>query len=106
MKRLHWIMRPLSIGLCAGVMTSGLAFVAPARADEPRKIDDCEKIQAADAYNQCLAKFGPSSKLHNLEPEKPGDVKASGAEAAAAAGPLKYRGHHRGHGHVFHRRHR
>ncbi|MGD0634292.1 MAG: hypothetical protein ABSA13_08460 [Beijerinckiaceae bacterium] len=101
------IKRTLAMGLSAGVMVSGLVFVAPVRADEPRKIDDCEKIQAADAYNQCLAKFGPSSKLHNLEPEKPGDVKASAAEAAATAGPTKYRGHHRGHGHVFfHRRHR
>ncbi len=25
----------------------------------PRTINDCEKIEAADAYNQCLALFGP-----------------------------------------------
>lgn len=52
-------------------------------------IADCEKIQAADAYNQCLAKFGPSGKNLNMEPEKPGDVKASPEEAAAGAGKAK-----------------
>ena len=106
MKRLRMIKRTLAMGFSLGVMSSGLVFAVPARADEPRKIDDCEKIQAADAYNQCLAKFGPSSKLHNLEPEKPGDVKARPAEAIATAGPAKYRGHHRGHGHGHRRRHR
>jgi hypothetical protein len=30
----------------------------------PRSIDDCEKIQAADAYNQCLAVFGPPARGH------------------------------------------
>ncbi|MDQ6702813.1 MAG: hypothetical protein M3Z96_06755, partial [Pseudomonadota bacterium] len=30
----------------------------------PRSIDDCEKIQAADAYNQCLALFGPLARGH------------------------------------------
>jgi hypothetical protein len=30
----------------------------------PRGIDDCEKIQAADAYNQCLAVFGPLARGH------------------------------------------
>src|SRR3984893_19337898 len=30
----------------------------------PRTIDDCEKIQAADAYNQCLAVFGPVARGH------------------------------------------
>ena len=60
------------------------------------KIDDCEKIQAADAYNQCLAKFGPTSKVHSVEPEKPGDVKASSADAAASAGPPKGSARHAG----------
>ncbi len=55
-------------------------------------IDDCETIQAADAYNQCLAKFGPTSKVKSVEPERPNDVKANGEEAAASAGPLKGRG--------------
>ena len=69
------------------VGTFGIAL-----ADEPRTIDECEKIQAADAYNQCLAKFGPTSKLRNLEPQRPGDVKNNSAEAAATAKPLTFKG--------------
>ncbi len=73
------------------VLFSALCLGA-ARAEEPRTINDCEKIQAADAYNQCLAKFGPESKVKSLEPERPGDVKANGAEAAASAQPVARRG--------------
>ena len=101
------------LALClAGVAVSGAAARAQAR------IEECEKIQAADAYNQCLAKFGPTSKVKSVEPVKPGDVKDSSAEAAAGV-PAKAsrsggrhasrgrvaRGHGRGHGHaVSHRR--
>ena len=31
----------------------------------PRTIDDCEKIKDADAYNLCLAGFGPTRGQHN-----------------------------------------
>ncbi len=34
----------------------------------PRSIKDCEKIQAADAYNRCLASFGPVAHMHRLGP--------------------------------------
>ncbi len=73
-----------------GALALGLAATTMAQAQAT--IDDCEKIQAADAYNQCLAKFGPTSKVKSVEPEKPGDVKASGEEAAATAGPTRHRG--------------
>lgn len=40
-------------------------IAAPAHSNSaPRGIDDCEKIQAADAYNQCLAVFGPLARGH------------------------------------------
>ena len=40
-------------------------IAAPAQSNAaPRGIDDCEKIQAADAYNQCLALFGPLARGH------------------------------------------
>jgi len=40
-------------------------IAAPAQSNAtPRSIDDCEKIQAADAYNQCLAVFGPVARGH------------------------------------------
>ncbi len=87
-------MRPLPTIVPSAALALLLAFFcgAAARAEDARTIADCEKIQAADAYNQCLAKFGPESKVKSLEPERPGDVKASGAEAAASAGPAKHRG--------------
>lgn len=39
----------------------GLVFANTAQA-APRSINDCEKIDAADAYNQCLASFGPTPR--------------------------------------------
>ena len=71
----------------AGAFAFTLICLAAARGQA--RIDDCEKIQAADAYNQCLAKFGPESKVKSVEPERPGDMKGSSEEAAAAAGPPK-----------------
>jgi hypothetical protein len=54
-------------------------IAAPAHLNAtPRSIDDCEKIQAADAYNQCLAVFGPLARGHGAA----GD----GVEAEAATG--------------------
>ena len=96
MRSVPTTMTPAALALLLLAVLSGAA-----RAEEPRVIADCEKIQAADAYNQCLAKFGPESKVKSLEPERPGDVKASGAEAAASAGPVKHgsrvaRGRHGG----------
>jgi hypothetical protein len=37
----------------------------------PRTIQDCEKIGAADAYNQCLASFGPAAREHVLKSVAP-----------------------------------
>ena len=68
--------------LAASALLIGGATTALAQA----RIEDCEKIQAADAYNQCLGKFGPTSKVKNVTPAQPGDVKGSGEEAAASAG--------------------
>ena len=70
---------------------------APAQSKAaPRSIDDCEKIQAADAYNQCLALFGPLARGHgaagdgvdvdNQDAEAtPGNAKA-GVAAVAVSG--------------------
>lgn len=35
-------------------------LVVEAAAAAPRSIADCEGIEAADAYNRCLASFGPA----------------------------------------------
>jgi hypothetical protein len=37
----------------------GLLTFAGLPVSAQTSIDDCEKIQAADAYNKCLAQFGP-----------------------------------------------
>ena len=82
----HLTSRP-ALARLLGAALIGLASMAAAQAQAT--IGDCEQISAADAYNQCLAKFGPPSKAGNLEPERPGDVKGSSEEAAAAAGRPK-----------------
>jgi hypothetical protein len=46
------------------------SIAAPACSNAaPRSIDECEKIQAADAYNQCLAVFGPVARTHGVARE-------------------------------------
>jgi hypothetical protein len=37
----------------------GLLLFASLPVSAQSSIDDCEKIQQADAYNKCLAQFGP-----------------------------------------------
>jgi hypothetical protein len=44
----------------------GFGLVAISLCAAPRSIKDCEKIQAADAYNRCLASFGPVAHMHQL----------------------------------------
>lgn len=61
-------------------------------------IKDCEKIKAADAYNQCLASFGPVAHEHELKP----------VPAGIGSGKMYGMGHgHHGryHGHYFAHRH-
>ncbi|ACK50782.1 conserved hypothetical protein [Methylocella silvestris BL2] len=54
-------MRLATIAFAALIGAFGLAESSAARAES---IADCEKIQAADAYNQCLARFGPTPRSH------------------------------------------
>src|SRR5579875_1329298 len=51
----------------------------------PRTINDCEKIQAADAYNQCLALFGPVARGHAGGHSGYNRVDASSQDEGAAA---------------------
>jgi hypothetical protein len=46
-----------------GGALAALLLAAPATA-APRNIDDCEAIKEADAYNRCLASFGPTRGQH------------------------------------------
>ncbi len=68
----------LTLGLILAVFAASAAF------GEPRTIDDCEKIQAADAYNQCLASFGPAAHEHAHSADPEGASGSSGRENAAA----------------------
>ncbi|MCI0465636.1 MAG: hypothetical protein L0Y57_01295 [Beijerinckiaceae bacterium] len=76
-----------------------LAGIPASSGAAPRNIDECEKIQAADAYNQCLAMFGPVARGHRGLANGAGaiqEAKAAGgtarAEAAAEqATPRSYR---------------
>ncbi|MBN9061107.1 MAG: hypothetical protein J0H41_01560 [Rhizobiales bacterium] len=61
---------------------AALAAASPAHAQQkPRAIADCEKIEAWDAYNKCLASFGPK----RVGPARvtPGDGPAQGRTARA-----------------------
>ncbi len=55
----------------------------------PSSINDCEKIQAADAYNQCLALFGPTPRGHGGSSARDfgGDGDARGANVVETASP-------------------
>jgi hypothetical protein len=67
------------------------AFVAAPAIAAPRTIDDCEKIEAADAYNQCLALFGPVARGHAAlaggDAQMMEMAAAKGGEKEAAPGP-------------------
>lgn len=90
-------MRYLSSRLFGAVVLTLLCgWLAGSVACAQATIEDCEKITAADAYNQCLAKFGPTSKVKSLEPEKPSDFKSGPAEAAATAAPKARASRHAG----------
>ncbi|MGH6834439.1 MAG: hypothetical protein ACREC9_02600 [Methylocella sp.] len=67
--------------ILTGIFVAAL-IAAPAQSRAaPRSIDDCEKIQAADAYNRCLALFGPLARGHGAA----GDGVVADREDAEAA---------------------
>ncbi len=85
-----------------GLLSFGL-FAAPLAA-APRTINDCEKIQGADAYNQCLASFGPVAHMHGMSsgPDAGGD---EGGDSGDAPAPVAHHRHwasgHRNNGRVY-----
>jgi hypothetical protein len=88
-----------------------VAAPAQSKAAAPRSIGDCEKIQAADAYNQCLALFGPLARGHGAAGHS---VVADGQDTEAATGNANaevitvsdsHRGRHHASGHGW-KRHR
>jgi hypothetical protein len=67
------MMRPLSLVLALLVV----AAVPASAGAKARSIDDCEKIEAADAYNNCLASFGPTPRSHGRAAYAPADPEAT-----------------------------
>lgn len=74
-------------------------FVSQAAA--ARSIKDCDKIQAADAYNLCLASFGPVAHERNLKPVPAGiglgRAKLHGHRHRHTAHHSRHHGHKRMH---------
>ena len=52
---------------------------------EPRSIADCERISQADAYNRCLAEFGPAARSGGSVREAPAGAQEGRASASPAA---------------------
>jgi len=85
--------------------TAALIVVSGQSKATPRNIDECEKIQAADAYNLCLASFGPVARGHQAFADGVGGGKqeetvssVSRHVEAAAVGRSRH-----GHRHAFRR---
>jgi hypothetical protein len=55
-------------------LASGAAFAAP------RSIGDCESIKQADAYNNCLASFGPVAHVGGPATPPPADESAANTQ--------------------------
>jgi hypothetical protein len=83
--------------------TAALIVVSGQSKAAPRNIDDCEKIQAADAYNLCLASFGPVARGHHAFADgdvggKQDETVSSGSRHVEAAAAERSR---HGHRHAF-----
>ncbi len=74
-------------------------FAAAPAAAAPGSINDCEKIQEADAYNQCLASFGPAARERGIAADPEGGANGPAKARASSRRHGGYRGHARGHGH-------
>ncbi len=77
-----------------------IAVSGPSKA-APRNIDECEKIQAADAYNLCLASFGPVARGHHVYADGAGlgNQEAASAEPPQNDAAVERAGRH--HRHAF-----
>lgn len=82
------------------ILTLANSFPAVA---EPRSIEDCEKIQAADAYNQCLASFGPVAHEHGVKADPEGATAGHSGEGDGSIASA--RGRHGSH-HTYARSYR
>lgn len=68
------------------VLTAALVAASASADATPRTINDCEAIEAADAYNQCLALFGPVARGHSASAG--GDMQGVELAAGKAEAPI------------------
>lgn len=66
------------------IFAAALAAAPAASNAAPRSINDCEKIDAADAYNQCLAAFGPVAHTHGVKADAQEQDEANAEDGASA----------------------
>jgi hypothetical protein len=101
----------LRLTLTTALFAAALVAAPAVSKAAPRSINDCEAIQAADAYNQCLALFGPVARGHGAITGGEGAATAALTAAKdhpriAAAGALRSsRRHAEGHGRSRHHIH-
>ncbi|QXX75812.1 hypothetical protein [Methylovirgula sp. HY1] len=69
-----------------------VTFTAQPGPAAARSIKDCETIKAADAYNLCLASFGPVAHERDLKP----------VPAGVGSGKIHRKRHHRYRAHYRH----
>ena len=62
-----WLRAPAAMALCLAFARAALFAPAALAAG----IDSCEKIKDADAYNACLANYGPAVGDHKFTPAPP-----------------------------------
>jgi hypothetical protein len=85
--------------ILTAVFVAALVAVPAQSKAVPRSIDGCEKIQAADAYNQCLALFGPLARGHGAAGEgvdadsQDAEATPGNTNAGVAAAPVSGRDH-------------
>lgn len=72
-------------------------FAALPAAADPRTIADCKKIQEADAYNQCLASFGPAAHKRGVSADPEGGGNGGGGASTAAHSARRGHGAHAAH---------
>jgi len=76
------------------ILLAGLFILKTAEA-APRSIDDCEKIKEPEAYNLCLASFGPVRGQHTKT--YPGLASDGAAPASQTQSPISRHGASRRH---------
>lgn len=83
--------------------TAALIAVSAQSRAAPRNIGECEKIQAADAYNLCLASFGPVARGHHAYADGAGLGKQDMASEESSQKDVAVEHEWRHHRHAFKR---